>query len=426
MRLSGYAAFISSALATAGCRGGDILANRAGLAEITSLPRALTASEQQIVTADNTFAFSLFREIAAESSPDVNIFISPLSAAMALGMEYNGAGGTTAAEMQQTLALQGMTLDDVDRSYQSLITLLRGLDPRVKFTLANSVWYAQAFTPLPTFLSATRTYFGATVQSVDFSSPDAGSTINNWVKAQTNGLIPSIVPDQIPPLVVMYLVNAIYFKGDWTSQFDPSQTKPSPFTLRSGTKINVPTMSEGPSVFVPLSYTGDGNVTVIDLPYGGKAFSMTIVIPRMPAGIDSLVPSLTSGRWNAWIAGLTSVQGAVLLPKFTVTYGSVLNGVLKVLGMPSAFDCSGTSDFTRLANVGVGDICISEVRHKAFVDVNEQGTVAAAATSVGNFDVCFDCGPPTFAIDAPFIFVIRERLSGTILFIGRMMNPAAS
>jgi serine protease inhibitor len=421
---------VIAALAAAACRGGDILANRTITPDITALPRALTGAEQTIVAADNQFAFSVFRAIAAASGPDSNIFISPLSIAMALGMAYNGAGGTTQAEMQQTLALQGMTLDDVNRSYQSLIALLAGLDRQVTFKLANSVWYDQTITPYPAFLSATRTYFDATVQSLDFSSPSAGPTINNWVNAQTNGKIPTIVPDQIPSLTVMYLLNAIYFKGDWTSPFDATLTKPAPFTLRSGADTNVPTMSHGPfSVFsTSVGYLVDGNVAVLDLPYSGRAFRMTIVLPRTAAAIDSLVPSLTSAQWSAWITGLDSVypQG-VTLPKFTVTYASVMNQTLKVLGMPSAFDCGGSSDFTNLASVPIGQVCISEVRHKAFVDVNEEGTEGAAATSVGFFDTDFDpLFPEPIIVNRPFVFVIRERFSNAILFIGRMMNPAAS
>ncbi len=415
--------FLTALGLLAACHADDLLSNRAGPTSITSLPRALTSAETQIVAADNGFAFSLFREIARRANPDSNLFISPLSASMALGMAYNGAGGTTQTEMQQTLGLQGVTLDDVDRSYQSLIALLRGLDRHVTFTLGNSVWYDAAFTPLPAFLNATRTYFDATVQSLDFASATAAATINQWVSAHTGGKIPSIVPNPIPDSVVMYLLNAIYFKGDWANRFDQSRTRPAPFTLRTGDQTSVATMSLGRST--KLGYLADGNVTVVDLPYGGRAFSMTILLPSHPAAIDSLVPTLTGGRWNGWMAGLdsTTVQD-VFLPKFTLVFGLKLNDVLSALGMPSAF-CGGPADFTRLANVAVGELCLSEVRHKAFVSVDEQGTEAAAATSDEFFDVCFSCGPPTVVINRPFVFVIRERFSGTILFMGRVMSPAA-
>jgi serine protease inhibitor len=175
---------------------------------------------------------------------------------------------------------------------------------------------------------------------------------------------------------------------------------------------------------VPAGYGfGGGGIELLDLPYGGKAFSMTIVLPRDAGGIDSLIPALTEERWSAWTAALDagSESVEVYLPKFVMTYGLSMNGVLSALGMPSAFDCGGASDFTRMASLQAGALCISEVRHKATVEVNEEGTEAAAATSGG---IQLTSGPPTVVVDHPFVFVIRERFSGTILFMGRVMNPA--
>src|SRR5438046_128803 len=188
------------------CREAPITAPR----PITSLPRALDAGESGVIGADNRFAFSLFAEIARQTSPDSNLFISPLSAAMALGMAYTGAAGATQTEMQQVLQLDGLTLDDVERSYRSLIALLRGLDPQVVFTLANSVWYDPdpRFAPTPDFLDATRTYFDARLESLAFRSPRAAPTINSWVSDQTGGKIPAIVPDPIGSDVVAYLIDA--------------------------------------------------------------------------------------------------------------------------------------------------------------------------------------------------------------------------
>ena len=388
---------------------------------ITGLPRALGAAETGLITADNRFAFSLFGEIARQASPDSNLFISPLSAAMALGMAYNGAGGTTQAEMQQTLQLDGMTLDDVDQSYRSVIALLRGLDPQVAFTLANSVWYGPdpRYAPTPDFLDATRTYFDARVESLDFRRPDAAPTINRWVSDQTRGKIPSIVPDPVPPDAVAYLINAIYFKGSWTTRFDGGLTRPGAFRLANGTAATVPMMTHGRMIRV--GYVRANGVTVFDLPYGGEAFSMTIALPQDAGGIDSLVQGLTNERWSGWIAGLDSGSFEVFLPKFTLTYGLTMNDVLKALGMPSAFCDSPHADFTRMNASGA--LCITNVRHKTFVDVNEEGTEAAAATSV---EVGVTSLPPSLVVDRPFVFAIRERLSGTILFLGRVMNPAGT
>jgi len=396
-----------------------------GPGEIKGLPRALTQAEGALVRANNTFAFKVFQAIADGAGPDSNVFISPLSASMALAMAYNGAAGVTQTEMQHALALDEMTLDDVNRSNQSLIALLRGLDRRVAFTLANSVWYRQGFTLLPNFLTATRTYFDATVQSLDFSSPSAPSTINGWVSNATQGKIPTIVPDPISPDVVAYLINAIYFKGNWTTQFKKSFTAPGAFYLRSGSATTVPMMTHGDEV--SFGRTSDGGITLIDLPYGGKAFSMTILLPRDPGGVDSLVPALTAERWSAWTTGLDAPSAAVsqhiYLPKFAMTYGLSMNDVLSALGMPSAFDCDGTADFTRMAMLPAGKLCITDVRHKATVDVNEEGTEAAAATSV---ESGVTSAPVPVLVDRPFVFMIRERFSGAILFMGRVMNPIAS
>jgi len=389
---------------------------------ITALPRALSAAETGLISADNRFAFSLFGEIARQTSPDSNLFISPLSAAMALAMAYNGAAGATQAEMQQVLQLDGMTLDDVDQSYRSLIGLLRGLDPEVAFTIANSVWYDPdpVYAPTPDYLAATRTYFDARVESLDFKSPSAAPTINAWVSDQTHGKIPTIVPDAIPPDVVAYLINAIYFKGNWTARFDKSLTRPGAFRLANGAAATVPMMTHGHAVRV--GYARAEGVTVLDLPYGGEAFSMTIALPQDAAGIDSLVQGLSEERWRGWVAALDSGSFEVVMPKFALTYGLTMNDVLKALGMPSAFCDSWHPDFTRMNPTGA--LCITDVRHKAFVDVNEEGTEAAAATSVG---IGFtSIGPTLVMVDRPFVFAIRERLSGTILFLGRVMNPAAT
>src|SRR2546429_3505800 len=184
---------------------------------ITALPRTLSAAETGLISADNRFAFSLFGEIARQTSPDSNLFISPLSAAMALAMAYNGAAGATQAEMQQVLQLDGMTLDDVDQSYRSLIGLLRGLDPQVAFTIANSVWYDPnpVYAPTPDFLATMQTYFDARVETLDFRSPTAAAPTNRWVSAQTHGKIQTIVTDPIPPDAVAYLINAFNIKVRW-------------------------------------------------------------------------------------------------------------------------------------------------------------------------------------------------------------------
>jgi len=199
---------------------------------------------------------------------------------MALAMTYNGAAGTTEEAMRATLELDSMSVAQVNESYRSLISLLRELDPHVKLEIANSIWYKQGYTVLQPFLDANHIYYDARVSALDFSSPAAVDTINRWVTEQTHGVIDRIL-DAIPDGMRLYLINAIYFKGDWTEQFDPSLTQPRPFRLSDGSMVTVPTMTHGQEAHVRLTYRP--YATILDLSYGGAAFSMTIVLPTIPA-----------------------------------------------------------------------------------------------------------------------------------------------
>jgi serpin B len=388
---------------------------------ITHLPRDLTAGEQQLVSSGNRFAFALFHTIAAQESADSNLFVSPLSVGMALGMTVNGAMGATRDSMLHALQLDALSMDAVNRGYRGVIDLLRGLDPAVELTIANSIWYRNTIQPGQAFLDDVRTWFDARVQGLDFASPSAPRTINDWVNAQTQGKIPTIV-DGIPDSVIMYLINAIYFKGSWTQQFDPALTRAAPFHLRGGADVSTPTM-EHKDAAPALYYAGDG-VEVVDLPYGGQAYAMTIVLPPTAGGIDALVAGLTEERWDGWMAGLHSEKVLVTMPKFRLTFEREFTPFLRALGMGIAFCAGGDADFTRL--YPPGGACITKVKHKTFVDVYEEGTVAAAVTSVEIGVTSAPPGPRRVVVDRPFVVAIRERLTGTILFLGRVTRPAVN
>jgi len=382
---------------------------------ITALPRALTAQEQQLIQADNRLAIKLLKQASADTRDTVpNLFISPLSVAMALTMTYNGAAGATEAAMRSTLELDSMTLGDVNASNRSLIALLRGLDPRVKFTIANSIWYRPEFVVEPAFIDTNRVYFDARVQSLDFDSPAAASTINGWVSEQTNGLIREIVPDPIPRDLLMYLIDAIYFKGDWTQQFAKDRTAPRAFHLADGSTIEVPTMTFGQEVKIRTASMSQGRM--IDLSYGGAAFSMTILLPRENVNADSLVASLSLDDWNNGVAALDTFVTEFYLPKFKLENNLTLNATLSALGMGVAF--TDAADFSRMTPGG--GVKISEVKHRTYVDVNEEGTEAAAVTSVG---VVPTSVAVPLEVNRPFIFALRENLSGTILFMGMIRQP---
>jgi len=384
---------------------------------ITELPRELTVAESKLVTADNAFAFKLFREVSTREPDNANVFISPLSVGMALGMAYNGAAGATQDSMQRTLELDGMSLPEVNEAYQTLIQLLQGLDPTVDFLLANSIWYRQDITVAAAFLDNMRTYFGAEIQELDFGAADAAGIINGWVRDATKGRIESIVTPPIDSQTIMFLINAVYFKGAWTYRFDRDRTHDAAFTRHDGTTTTVSLMSHGEEV--PVHAHFGAGYAVVDLPYGGGAYAMTIVLPDDPAAAASLSRDLTQEQWNGWIAALDSTSIWVSLPKWKLEQEYTLNDVLKALGMTIAFEPL-EADFSNMAP-GL-QAFISRVKHKTFIEVDEEGTEAAAVTSV---EVGVTSAPPTFVVDHPFVFAIRERLSGTILFIGRIADPGA-
>jgi serpin B len=402
--------FIPGALllfVAAGC--GESVTNPSDDAEeITQLPRALSTAEVEVIAANNRFAFGL---LAQANLPDGNLFLSPLSASMALGMTMNGAAGETWSQMRDALGFGSLAEEEINASYESLLGLLVGLDPAVETAIGNSVWTRQGFPVHSDFLDTVRESFHAEAEELDFASPAASERINEWVKAATRGRIEDIVPARIPAAVVMYLINAIYFKGSWTVRFDPSDTRPEPFYLDDGSTRTVPLMT----LRGETSYHETSRFQAVDLPYGGRAFSMTVLLPRYGVSVDDLATSLGAAQWKEIAEGFRETEMQLFLPRFRMAYERTLNDDLAALGMVDAFD--HRADFTRLSPVA--GLSISEVKQKSWVDVNEEGTEAAAATVVA----VRETSASVFRADRPFLFLIRERLSGTILFVGKLANP---
>jgi serpin B len=379
---------------------------------LTGLPRSLSSAEQRIVAAGNQFAFDLFRTVQ-KTQPGENLFLSPTSASMALGMALNGATGTTLDSMRVALALAGAPIEEINAGYRSLIDLLRGLDSRVEFAIANSIWARQGMPFSPAFLEAGKTTFDAEIRAMDFAAPATLTTINQWVHDQTRGKIPAIV-DQIAPDDVMFLINAIYFKGSWRLAFDPAKTQQLPFQSADGTSRNVPTMRLDPE---PLRHASAEGHEAVELLYGNGAFVMTLVLPAGGRSLTELTEGLDAARWAAWTGALAEHKLGLTLPKFTLEYRRELKDDLSALGMRVAFD-PDRADFSGMLGEPVpGNLYISKVIQKTFVDLNEEGTTAAAATSVG---ISVTSAPLTIQFDRPFLFAIRERHSGTILFVGQV------
>jgi serine protease inhibitor len=372
----------------------------------------LTKEQKLLIESDNSFGFRLFKEIIKKEK-DKNVFISPLSVALALGMTYNGASGRTQEAMQKTLELIDLSMEEVNKSYKGLIGLLIGLDPKVRFQIANSIWYHQDFTPQEKFINLCQRDFNALVSGLDFKDPNSANIINAWVDENTNGRITQIVDAPIDPLMVMFLINAIYFKGTWSEPFDKKLTKDDWFTLPDSSKKPCKMMIRGGGI----RYLDQADFQAIDLPYGDSAFSMTIFLPHPQKNIDSLIGEFNQGNWDNWMDGFKGKRVILHLPKFTLTYELILNDILRSLGMAIAFEPS-QADFTRMYK-GLQPFFISEVKHKTFVEVNEEGTEAAAVTSVAMATGI----PPLIRVDRPFVFVIRENRSQTILFIGKIVEP---
>jgi serine protease inhibitor len=377
---------------------------------LEALPRSLSATESGLITAGNQFGFDLLREVR-RADPDTTIFLSPMSASMALGMTLSGAAGTTLDSLRVALRLGSAPVEDINAAYRSLIDLLRGLDARSEFRIANSIWAQAGFPFLQPFLDAGRTNFDAEIRNVDFGAPATLQAINDWAKDKTNGKIPTIL-DQIGD-EVMFLINAIYFKGSWRLAFDPKDTHPALFHAADGSTQNVPTMSLQPETH-RYAFTRDAEI--LELLYGNGAFAMTIVLPSRDRTLADITAGLDQTRWAEWIGALQGQKVGLTLPKFRVEYKRELKDDLSALGMRIAFD-PDRADFSRMANIDPDRLFITRVTQKTFVDVNEEGTEAAAVTAVG---IGPTSAPATVTVDRPFLFAIRERFSGTILFLGQI------
>ncbi len=362
------------------------------------------------------FAFDLYREAVKATEPGENTFIAPLSVQMALGMLLNGAEGNTAEEIKAVLGLGGKSLAEINAIYKVYMESLPKLDRKVETSVANSVWHDQNFQVKAPFVERLENVFDAEVSGLDFRSPAAVSAINSWVNRHTNGKIPSIL-DQIAQDEVLFLINAVYFNGDWKDSFDPQNTGPMPFLLENGSTVEVPTMVRRES---KVRWAQREGYVAFEMPYANGTFVMTVLLPNPGTGTKTVAARLGAGEWAALQQNMQEAAGeTIFFPKFKVEQTLTLNDALKAMGMQKAFtdmaELTGISDAQRLY--------VTQVKHKAFVSVDEKGTEAAGATSIG---VGVTSLPVfKFQCDRPFIFVISEKTLGTVLFVGQLTNPLA-
>jgi serpin B len=380
-------------------------------------PVNLSADQKQLVVSSNAFGFEFFKKVHEVSGSSSNLMVSPLSVSLALGMARNGASGSTLQAMNNTLGFAGMSDAQVNESYQHIIGTFTSLDPKVKLQIANSTWYRSGFGVEPSFISTNQQYFDSEVTALNFADPAAVNTINGWVSDKTNKLIPTII-DQIPADAVMYLVNAVYFKGLWKYQFETSNTAPKPFTLSDGSVVQAPSMNQH-ATFPYFKGTG---FEAIELLYNQGNFVMSVILPDAGKSIGDIIPLLSQESWNTWSKQFADRDIQLQLPKFKYAYEEKqMKPVLTGMGMGVAFDAD-QADFTRINSEG--GLYISRVLHKSYIATDEAGTEAAAVTAVeiGVTSV----GPDQvyhFTVNRPFIYFIQEKSTGTILFIGTVMNP---
>ena len=379
-----------------------------------TLPRDLTSEELGLIASTDRFGLKLFREVVRQEACQ-NIFISPLSVSMALGMTANGASTTTLEAMRATLELDDLTEDESNAAYQSLIELLTTVDPLVRFDVANSIWSRLGLVMDQDFLQRCAEFFAAVVEEVDFGDPATADLINAWVEENTNGKIEEIVLPADLFDALMVLANAIYFKGTWTCEFDPEDTQDDVFTAANGSSVPCRMMN----LETDLLYYANEDFQAVDLPYGDGYFSMTVLLPRQNLHVDSLAACLTPENWDQWVNAFDSTEVYLQLPKFKLEYLLNMNDVLEALGMGIAF--GSEADFNRM--IPDRAAFISEVRHKTFVQVDEEGTEAAAVTVVIIGELAGPGSGNVMRIDHPFIFVIRERTSGALLFMGKIVEP---
>ncbi len=384
--------------------------------DLTPKSITLTAEAPQAIESSNEFGIELFTKVAEEENK--NLMLSPLSASTALTMLLNGCGGDTYTQLQNTLNYpSGMTIGDINEAYKSLVNQLLEADPKVKLALANAIFYRNGFSVKAPFLSTMSNDYESTVDDLDFANPSALITINKWANDNTNGKIPTVL-GEIDGDAVMFIMNALYFNGDWSYQFDKSLTQERPFYPDNGNAINVSTMNSE----VGSKVTGGNGYKAIEMPYGRTNFTMVVIVPDET--LSEFYPLFTHELWGQLTANLDGMaefgKTIVFMPKFKFSYEKFLNDQLMSMGMVDAF-IDGLADLSGISN---NSIYVNFVKQNTFIEVDEEGTEAAAVTTIGIYEkVSMPPQPKQFVIDKPFIFAIRERTTNTLLFTGQVVNP---
>ncbi|MBO9346092.1 MAG: serpin family protein [Chloroflexi bacterium] len=379
-------------------------------------PRAPQRLDPAFLRAVNEFALELTVQLGRQDAGQ-NVFLSPANVAVALAMTANGARGETLQSMLSALNLNTLDLETVNSNFAALQALLVRDEPGATIAIANALWARAGVAFNADFLQRTQRFYDARIEALDFDQPDAPKTINEWVRRQTNDKIPAIV-ERIPEEIILLLMSAIYFNGKWETPFNPEFTQDRPFYLLNGTTKELPTMYRSDN----FEYLKGDGFQAVRLPYAGGGVRMVIILPDADRTLTQLMDQLSIENWESWREQFSVKEGQLYLPRFTTRYDKQLNQALSAMGMTEAFD-DGRADFSGMRPVPPA-LFISQVRHVAYVDVNEAGTEAAAVTSV---EMGITSAMPTetflMQVDRPFFFAIEETSTGSILFTGLITEP---
>lgn len=415
MKTTSFVISISTLFLLLGCQDDSV-------SDLSTAPdlSPLSSEEAQLVSTANDFSFDLFR-VLQEQEKDQNLFFSLFSVNVALHMTANGATGDTKTAMQQALGVAGLEDETINTAVKNLSEQLAQTDTRATWTTANSVWFRDDYTLQNGFSERIQNYYDGRIEGLDFGDPEAKDVINGWVESHTRGKIKSIL-DELGGNTVMVLVNAVYFHANWQYQFEADKTQDASFYLENGTEASVPMMfSEG----VTLRRHYDEQSQLLEIPYGNGQFTMVIVLPQAEQKVEDIISGMTASTLATRLEQADTLTTQLYLPKFKMESKTDLVAPLATLGMGLAF--GSQASFGGFFD-GIEDgLAIDQVVHQALIEVNEAGSEAAAATAVvmTRVSIGSEPEPVSIRVDRPFVFMIRERHTGAVLFAGKMMEPAA-
>lgn len=374
-----------------------------------------TEKSAKIISADNQFGFEIFKKVNASFSEPKNMMISPMSISLALAMVYNGTTGETRTQMETMLHKSGLTPDDINQSYKDLVAALSSHDPKVELEISNAIFYRNTFNVKNDFVTTNQNYYQAEVAGLDFTkTTETLNKVNGWVNTKTKGKIDKII-DQVNPEDIMYLLNAIYFNGEWQYRFDPKETTDMDFTKEDQSVIQAPMMS----IENQFKFYTHSSFQMLEMPYGRGKYSMLVFLPASGKTTNDVISILNAENIEDWVEKSTEQKKKVFLPKFEFKFDDSLVDELNALGMIDAFDAT-KANLTGISEAA--QLVISDVMHKSYIKVDERGTEAAAVTGivVGTTAI----GPDNnFTANHPFVFAIREKDTKAILFIGKVLDP---